>query len=319
MSKVVKLFVILIILSCIMGDESNTTSIDRDDDHVFAIDGFQSTVKQLTHGDRMEMKLKLRSRGHVDTDSYSSKVLNTSSINLSLSDSNSRSNQNQSMVTVEDTSTNLHVNSSYPDRSRVDDALTTTIDSSNIPSSAVSITTTIDNVSMNTSSSSTNSSSWRYYLFDSIDDPEITTEFTRNYSVVAFYNLYAGDVFYHDIVKSQQSRIAANRLLQRLDVVYYATMGKNGAHLPLGDKYKHIIHYGNHGEEVFTLTLLYRFCGVNPTAKVLLYFIDSHSLHYSSVTSRQLLLYRCYISTIRVVCIMIMTTRSSVTSSTASC
>jgi hypothetical protein len=179
------------------------------------------------------------------------------------------------MVTVEDTGTNLHVNSSYPDRSRVDDVSTTTI----------------DNVSMNTSSSSsTNSSSWRYYLFDSIDDPEITTEFSRNYSVVAFYNLYAGDVFYHDIVKSQQSRIAANKLLQRLDVVYYATMGKNGAHLPLGDKYKHIIHYGNHGEEVFTLTLLYRFCGVNPTAKVLLYFIDSHSLHSPSVTSRQLLL-----------------------------
>jgi hypothetical protein len=297
MSKVVVklLFSILITLSlsCILGDdESIVTSVDRDDDHIFAIDGFQSTVKQLTHGDRMELKLKLRSRGHVDTDSYiskdlntssinlslidsySSKDLNTSSINLSLIDSNSRSNQNPSMVTVEDTDTNLHVNrhdSNVNDDSN-DDSLTTTIDSSNISSSEVigSITTTIDNVSMNTSSSSTNSSSRRYYLFDSIDDPEITTEFSRNYSVVAFYNLYAGDVFYHDIVKSQQSRIAANRLLQRLDVVYYATMGKNGAHLPLGDKYKHIIHYGNHGEEVFTLTLLYRFCGVNPTAKVLL-------------------------------------------------
>lgn len=267
----VVLFVILVILSCIIGDESIDTSVDRDtDDRIFAIDGFQSTVKQLTHGDRMVMKLKLlRSRGHADADSYSSKELNTSSINLSLIDSDSNSsinssNQNHSMVTGEDTTDpnlNLHVNSSS-----YNDVATTSIDNT---ASINHSTTTIDNVSINMSDNNTNNSSRRYYLFDSIDDPEITTEFTqRNYSVVAFYNLYAGDVFYRDIVRSQQNRIAANRLLQRLDVVYYATMGKNGAHLPLGDKYKHIIHYGNHGEEVFTLTLLYRFCGVNPTAKV---------------------------------------------------
>ena len=288
---VVILFAILVALSCIMGDGDIDSSVDRDDDLVFAINGFQSTVKQLTHGDRMEVKLRLRSRGQqVDADSYSNKELNNSSIDVSLSD-----NQNQSMITGEDTDTNLHVNSNYPGKSMVDDVANTTIDSNiavmeSITASINHSTTTIDNVSINISSSSsaTNSSSRRYYLFDSIHDPEITTEFDRNYSVVAFYNLYAGDIFYRDIVRSQQSRIAANKLLQRLDVVYYATMGKNGAHLPLGDKYKHIIHYGNHGEEVFTLTLLYRFCEVNPTAKVVLYLlvsliIVSHNMHCPSL------------------------------------
>jgi len=292
------LFVILVALSCIEGDVDIITADRQDDDHVFAIDGFQSSMKQLTHGNKMELKLRLGSNVRVSTkdrSQSSSRELNTSTAHISLNDSSSiisnysDSFENRSITTRGDNLTRLQSNSSYPDTLMVADVA----DAATITSS-INLNATTINVPTNSSTNS--SSSWRYFMFDSIDDPEITTEFKRNFSVVAFYNLYAGDVFYHDIVKSQQSRISANKLLLRLDVVYYATMGKNGAHLPLGDKYKHIIHYGNHGEEVQTLTLLYRFCGVNPTAKVL-YFHDKGSLHNDYNNAKFCNLLNCFVLT----------------------
>lgn len=123
--------------------------------------------------------------------------------------------------------------------------------------------------------------------------PLVWTELDGNHhhKVVAFYNIYCDGDSYDGIIKDQLGKIIESGLIDKLDIVYYATMGKQGANYVIpNEKFKHITHYGDSGSEVQTLSLLYQFCGENKDSKVL-YFHNKGSYHnnWTNVKFRQFL------------------------------
>jgi len=139
--------------------------------------------------------------------------------------------------------------------------------------------------------------------------------------VVAFYNVYAdkhkhvrgtmdtyktavNDIYnivengreLRAIVREQIKKIESTGLYDRLDKIFYVTVGRyrssltasdfslnekrDGGMSRSADKYIHLAHYTKEAGEVQTLSYLQRFCGLNPASKVL-YFHNKGSYHPS--------------------------------------
>ena len=114
-------------------------------------------------------------------------------------------------------------------------------------------------------------------------DDTIWEEFEGNHrlKVVAFYNIFAEGNHFRDILNDQVNRLKETGLVDKLDMIYYTTMGSQGSTLNLpGEKFKHIKHFSGDAYEVDTLSILYGFCNRNPGSKVL-YFHDKGSYHYN--------------------------------------
>lgn len=113
--------------------------------------------------------------------------------------------------------------------------------------------------------------------------------------IVAFYNMYAAGPDYEGIVQNQINTIKRSGLINRLGKIFYATMGSSGESFEIDNpKYVHIAHYGDVGEEVQTLSLLYDFCYENPSSKVL-YFHDKGSYHHSYANVKICAILNCYV------------------------
>jgi hypothetical protein len=123
---------------------------------------------------------------------------------------------------------------------------------------------------------------------------ELAQLFRESNQVVAFYNIYLSG-HYMDIVHEQVSTIKGNGLIDRLDRVYYATIGQNGSSYAIEEpKFVHVAHHGDEGEEIQTLSLLYQFCHANPNSKVL-YFHDKGSLHNTTYNENFRHMLNCYV------------------------
>jgi hypothetical protein len=97
--------------------------------------------------------------------------------------------------------------------------------------------------------------------------------------VVAFYNVYAQGPYFADIVREQTYTIKASRLLNKLDAIYYTTIGDRGKTYKIpGDKYKHLIYFGLKADEMQTVGKLYEYCKIFPQDKVL-YFHNKGSFN----------------------------------------
>jgi hypothetical protein len=97
--------------------------------------------------------------------------------------------------------------------------------------------------------------------------------------IAGFYNVYCEGESYDGIIKDQVKKMEESSLLDKMDIVYYATIGRNGANYSIPNpKFKHIQHFGDVGYEVQTLSLLYEFCKENSESKVL-YFHNKGSFH----------------------------------------
>lgn len=129
-----------------------------------------------------------------------------------------------------------------------------------------------------------------------IPEAEIHTHLTAKKGIVAFYNVYAQGNDYNGIVQNQVSTVKGSGLLDKLDSVYYATMGNAGHDYDIGesDKYVHIAHYGDTGSELQTLKMLQQFCHANPSSKVL-YFHDKGSFHHSYANAKFCAVLNCYV------------------------
>jgi len=128
-----------------------------------------------------------------------------------------------------------------------------------------------------------------------LSDSERESILKEKFKIAAFYNMYASGPDFKAIVQDQVRTIKGGGLLDRLDKVFYATMGKGGDEFSIDDpKYVHIAHYGDVGEEIQTLSLLYEFCHENPTSKVL-YFHDKGSYHHSYANVKMCSLLNCYV------------------------
>ena len=109
--------------------------------------------------------------------------------------------------------------------------------------------------------------------------------------VVAFYNVYAQGPYFADIVREQTYTIKASRLLNKLDAIYYTTIGDRGKTYKIpGDKYKHLIYFGLKADEMQTVGKLYDYCKIFPQDKVL-YFHNKGSFnnHITNIHFRKAL------------------------------
>lgn len=111
-----------------------------------------------------------------------------------------------------------------------------------------------------------------------VNKTEVHNILGQKRNIVAFYNLFAEGPYFDKIVKDQIRTIQNSGLLERLDQIFYVTIGKAGATYDIpGNKFTHLVHRDG-SDEVITLHLLYEFCQSNPTSKVL-YFHDKGSFH----------------------------------------
>lgn len=101
---------------------------------------------------------------------------------------------------------------------------------------------------------------------------------------VGFYHIYASGATYRGIVQEQIDAFKNSGGIDVMDTVFYTTVGPGSS---LNDrfnidseaaKYQHLYHFEEHGEELYTLGLLYRFCQAYPDAMAL-YFHDKGSYH----------------------------------------
>lgn len=128
-----------------------------------------------------------------------------------------------------------------------------------------------------------------------IAEKKVSPALEKHRNIVAFYNIYAQGPDFDSIVQNQVSTIKGSGLLDKLDQVFYATMGDAGNDYEIeGDKYTHIAHYGATGQELQTLGLLTQFCKSNPTSKVL-YFHDKGSYHHSYANVKFCAVLNCYV------------------------
>jgi len=107
--------------------------------------------------------------------------------------------------------------------------------------------------------------------------------------VVAFYNVYAQGPYFIDIVREQTYTIKSSGLLNKLDAIYYATIGDKGKSYKIpGDKYKHLIYFGLKADEMETVGKLAEYCKLFPQDKVL-YFHNkgSYNNHITNLYFRK--------------------------------
>ena len=110
-------------------------------------------------------------------------------------------------------------------------------------------------------------------------------EFSNESRVVGFWNVFAQGAHYQDINKEQLFVMESSGLLERLDTLYYATIGAEGATYRIpGPKMKHLHYFGPRADEIHTLSLLARYCRKNPNSKVL-YFHNKGSLNFHSTNT----------------------------------
>jgi hypothetical protein len=115
------------------------------------------------------------------------------------------------------------------------------------------------------------------------------------HNVVAFYNIYAQGPHFHGIVLNQVNTIRGGGLLAKLDRIYYTTSGLSGADYKIdNEKYVHLTHFGEHGEEIQTISLLYQYCHSNPHSKVL-YFHNKGSFHFTYSNAKFCSILNCYV------------------------
>eukprot|EP01033_Poteriospumella_lacustris_P004688 gene4687-3361_t len=115
-------------------------------------------------------------------------------------------------------------------------------------------------------------------------DAEHSSQHVPSGLAVGFYHIYASGASYRGIVEEQVSALKSSGGIDVLDTVFYTTVGPGAS---LNDsfhvdhdaaKYQHLYHFEEHGEELYTLGLLYRFCQAYPDAMAL-YFHDKGSYH----------------------------------------
>ena len=139
-----------------------------------------------------------------------------------------------------------------------------------------------------------------FFLLDALSatliaEEEIETYLKADKKIVAFYNVFAEGNDYASIVQGQLNIIKGSGLLDKLDNIYYATMGKDGKTFDFGgDKYIHIAHYGDRGSELQTLNMLHTFCHANPASKVM-YFHNKGSFHHTYANAKFCSLLNCYV------------------------
>ncbi len=125
------------------------------------------------------------------------------------------------------------------------------------------------------------------FEWNSLD--ESSRKHPRN--IVAFYNVYAAGEHFDGIVKDQVHKMENSGLIDRLDLVYYTTMGELGHNYTIsGKKFRHAKYFGNEGGEIQTINLLWHFCRHNLNSKVL-YFHNKGSFHKSELND----LFRAYL------------------------
>lgn len=113
-------------------------------------------------------------------------------------------------------------------------------------------------------------------------------------NIVAFYNVFAEGPDFHGIVTEQVRTIKHSGLLERLDKIFYVTIGSAGPTYDIpGNKYTHLVHH-DHGEEMHTLHLLWEFCHANPTSKVM-YFHDKGSFHHNYFNAKFCSVLNCFV------------------------
>ena len=129
-----------------------------------------------------------------------------------------------------------------------------------------------------------------------VPETDIQDHLKKKKGVVGFYNVYAEGIYFDKIVQTQVQTINGSGLLDKLDTIFYATMGNNGSNYEIGNssKYVHIAHYGSTGGELQTIKMLYQFCHANPRSKVL-YFHNKGSLHYSPMNEWFCNTLNCYV------------------------
>jgi len=114
---------------------------------------------------------------------------------------------------------------------------------------------------------------------------------------VGFYNIFEGGE-YKTIVDEQLHMINETRLYGYLDKVFYNTVGpgklESSFNIEGDDKYVHLYHFEDQGDEVYTLGMMYRFCRAYPRAHAL-YFHDKGSYHASAANTRLRHLFSCHV------------------------
>jgi hypothetical protein len=128
-----------------------------------------------------------------------------------------------------------------------------------------------------------------------LSDGEKDEMLNKKSNIAAFYNMFASGPDFQGIVRNQVDTIKGSGLLDRLDYVFYATMGAGGDAFTVEEpKFVHIAHYGDQGEEIQTLSMLYQYCFANPKSKVL-YFHDKGSYHHSYANVKICAILNCYV------------------------
>lgn len=104
-------------------------------------------------------------------------------------------------------------------------------------------------------------------------------------NIVGFYNVYAEGEFYEGIVQDQIHKMEITGLMDKLDAVYYATVGNSGENYTITNpKFIHKVHH-NDGFESDTLQIMYEFCLEHKNSKVL-YFHNKGSFHNSPINAK---------------------------------
>lgn len=124
-------------------------------------------------------------------------------------------------------------------------------------------------------------------------DSKFTTAFAD--PVVGFYHIYGEGGHFKTIVSEQASHMKHTGLLDKIDAVYYVTVGNEKVDtmdMHNEPKFKHLHHFNQDGEEIYTLGMISRFCQKYPTSKIL-YFHDKGSSTPTSELFRKLL--NCFV------------------------
>lgn len=108
-----------------------------------------------------------------------------------------------------------------------------------------------------------------------------TAALVEDGALAGFWNIYANGPHFRFIVDEQKRVVDSSGLMNKLNVLYYTTMGEHGPslHLP-GKKMHHLRDFGHNGSESQTLNEVYNFCRTHPASKVL-YFHNKGSLNFN--------------------------------------
>jgi len=103
----------------------------------------------------------------------------------------------------------------------------------------------------------------------------------RNVHSVAFYHIYTKGSNYNEIIHEQMLHLNKSGVLDRLDKVFYTTIGENGNDLNIWhSKFNKLAHF-DIGQETETLRYLYDYCIKLPPEEDsnVLYFHTKGSFH----------------------------------------